>query len=155
MLDHCAGTCRAKFITGTVQALLAKPGGGRQWLYSLRNVPYKEASEALCELPGIGPKVGMLSDIHCHHAHCAELTTAVVQCTALSAACSSGNGLPFIKQGLCHAMLYTLRYSSISLRIGENSLEVVVSHIYLKHNIRQLLPHPKSVDLNAAVSFIH
>ncbi|DBA76918.1 TPA: 8-oxoguanine glycosylase ogg1 [Trebouxia sp. C0004] len=48
---------RAKFITGTVQALLAKPGGGRQWLYNLRNVPYKEASEALCELPGIGPKV--------------------------------------------------------------------------------------------------
>ncbi|DBA86490.1 TPA: hypothetical protein ACH3X2_005469 [Trebouxia sp. C0005] len=48
---------RAKFITGTVQALLAKPGGGKQWLYSLRNVPYKEASEALCELPGIGPKV--------------------------------------------------------------------------------------------------
>ena len=61
MLDHCPGTCRAKFITGTVQALLAKPGGGRQWLYSLRNVPYKEASEALCELPGIGPKVGIYS----------------------------------------------------------------------------------------------
>ena len=48
--------CRAKFITGTVKALLAKPGGGKQWLYSLRDVPYQEASEALCELPGIGPK---------------------------------------------------------------------------------------------------
>ena len=42
-----------------MQALLAKPGGGRQWLYSLRDIPYREASEALCELPGIGPKVRM------------------------------------------------------------------------------------------------
>ncbi|KAL3141464.1 hypothetical protein ABBQ32_005027 [Trebouxia sp. C0010 RCD-2024] len=48
---------RAKFITGTVQALLAKPGGGQQWLLSLRDIPYKEASEALCQLSGIGPKV--------------------------------------------------------------------------------------------------
>ncbi len=92
MLDHCAGTCRAKFITGTVQALLAKPGGGRQWLYSLRNVPYKEAAEALCELPGIGPKVGILSVVHCHHACFAELPVAVVQLTALPAACSLATG---------------------------------------------------------------
>lgn len=92
MLDHYPRTCRAKFITGTVQALLAKPGGGKQWLYSLRNVPYKEASEALCELPGIGPKVGMLSDVLCHNAHCAELTLAVMQRTALSAACHLATG---------------------------------------------------------------
>jgi hypothetical protein len=88
MSYHFTGPCRAKFITGTVQALLAKPGGGRQWLYSLRTVPYKEASEALCELPGIGPKVGMWLDMHCHHARCAELVVAVLQCTALSAACN-------------------------------------------------------------------
>ena len=50
---------RAKFITGSVKALLAKPGGGRQWLYNLRDVPYREASEALCELPGIGPKASI------------------------------------------------------------------------------------------------
>ena len=37
--------------------LLAKPGGGREWLLSLRNAAYREAAEALCELPGIGPKV--------------------------------------------------------------------------------------------------
>lgn len=48
---------RAKFITGTVAALSAKPGGGAQWLQSLRKVSYEEASEELCTLPGIGPKV--------------------------------------------------------------------------------------------------
>ena len=49
--------CRAKFITGSAAMLLAKPGGGREWLLSLRNAAYREAAEALCELPGIGPKV--------------------------------------------------------------------------------------------------
>lgn len=53
----CCGVCRAKFITGSVQLLLAKPEGGRQWLLSLRDKPYKEAAAALCELPGVGPKV--------------------------------------------------------------------------------------------------
>ncbi|QDZ19581.1 DNA glycosylase [Chloropicon primus] len=48
---------RAKFITGTVQKLNSKPGGGAAWLRSLRDVPYKEASAALTELPGVGPKV--------------------------------------------------------------------------------------------------
>lgn len=48
---------RAKFITGSVATLNSKPGGGDQWLMSLRSVPYKEASSALMELPGIGPKV--------------------------------------------------------------------------------------------------
>ena len=48
---------RAKFITGTVSALNSKPGGGAQWLLSLRQLPYEEASMALQELPGVGPKV--------------------------------------------------------------------------------------------------
>ncbi|KAK9811557.1 hypothetical protein WJX72_005824 [[Myrmecia] bisecta] len=48
---------RAKFITGSVAALLEKPGGGSTWLKGLRTVPYAEASEALCTLMGIGPKV--------------------------------------------------------------------------------------------------
>ncbi|KAL4458510.1 hypothetical protein ABPG75_013375 [Micractinium tetrahymenae] len=48
---------RAKYITGSVAQLLAKPGGGAAWLQGLRSVPYEEASEALCTLPGIGPKV--------------------------------------------------------------------------------------------------
>jgi 3-methyladenine DNA glycosylase/8-oxoguanine DNA glycosylase len=48
---------RAKFITGSVMELNSKPEGGDQWLRSLRDVPYKEASDALITLPGIGPKV--------------------------------------------------------------------------------------------------
>ena len=57
---------------GTVQALLAKPDGGRQWLLSLRGVPYKEASEALCQLPGIGPKA---SFTHATPYHCLSFRT--------------------------------------------------------------------------------
>ncbi|KAK3263766.1 8-oxoguanine glycosylase ogg1 [Cymbomonas tetramitiformis] len=48
---------RAKFITGTTEALLAKPEGGEAWLLSLRDSSYKEAKEALLTLPGVGPKV--------------------------------------------------------------------------------------------------
>ncbi|GAX83730.1 hypothetical protein CEUSTIGMA_g11155.t1 [Chlamydomonas eustigma] len=48
---------RAKFITGSVQALRERPERGREWLLSLRDVPYEEAAAALCTLPGIGPKV--------------------------------------------------------------------------------------------------
>lgn len=48
---------RAKYITGTAAQLLAKPGGGEAWLMALRAKPCEEAVEALCELPGIGPKV--------------------------------------------------------------------------------------------------
>lgn len=50
--------CRAKFIVGSVKQLLEKEGGGAAWLQGLRQVPYQEASEALCTLPGVGPKVG-------------------------------------------------------------------------------------------------
>ena len=49
---------RAKFITGSVAALLQKPGGGVSWLHGLRNVPYEEAAAELSALPGVGPKVG-------------------------------------------------------------------------------------------------
>ncbi|KXZ55139.1 hypothetical protein GPECTOR_3g29 [Gonium pectorale] len=48
---------RARFIVGTAAALLAKPGGGREWLLGLRQVGLEEAVAALTELPGIGPKV--------------------------------------------------------------------------------------------------
>lgn len=48
---------RAKFITGAVRELSGKPGGGRQWLLGLRNVPHEQAVEELCSLPGVGPKV--------------------------------------------------------------------------------------------------
>ena len=46
---------------GSVKLLMEKEGGGAAWLQGLRNVPYLEASEALCSLPGVGPKVSMLS----------------------------------------------------------------------------------------------
>lgn len=32
---------RAKFICGSVEQLLAKPGGGAAWLRALREVPYE------------------------------------------------------------------------------------------------------------------
>ena len=49
--------CRAKFIVGSVGMLMGKQEGGATWLQGLRDVPYLEASEALCSLPGVGPKV--------------------------------------------------------------------------------------------------
>lgn len=36
---------------------MEREGGGAAWLQALRGVPYLEASEALCSLPGVGPKV--------------------------------------------------------------------------------------------------
>ncbi|CAN8292002.1 unnamed protein product [Cochlearia groenlandica] len=48
---------RAKYITGTVKALRSKPGGGDEWLLSLRKLDLQEAVAALCTLPGVGPKV--------------------------------------------------------------------------------------------------
>ena len=47
---------RAKFVTGSVTALLGKPGGGEAWLHGLKALPYPEAAVELCTLPGIGPK---------------------------------------------------------------------------------------------------
>ena len=48
---------RAKYITGTVSALQSKPGGGDEWLLSLRKLDLQDAIAALCTLPGVGPKV--------------------------------------------------------------------------------------------------
>ncbi|KAF6170567.1 hypothetical protein GIB67_031975 [Kingdonia uniflora] len=48
---------RAKYIVGTVKALQSKPGGGAEWLTSLRELDLQEAVEALCTFPGVGPKV--------------------------------------------------------------------------------------------------
>jgi len=47
---------RAKYITGSVAALRAR-SEGEAWLLGLRAAPFDEASDALSELPGIGPKV--------------------------------------------------------------------------------------------------
>ncbi|KAJ9541800.1 hypothetical protein OSB04_028306 [Centaurea solstitialis] len=48
---------RAKYITGTVEVLQSKPGGGVEWLTSLRKLDLQNAIEALITLPGVGPKV--------------------------------------------------------------------------------------------------
>lgn len=62
---------RAKYITGTVDALQSKPGGGAEWLMSLRKLKLEEAIDALCTLPGVGPKVAAciaLFSLDQHHA---------------------------------------------------------------------------------------
>ena len=49
---------RAKFIAGSVSALIAKEGGADSHLSKLRNdCTYKEAQADLATLPGVGPKV--------------------------------------------------------------------------------------------------
>lgn len=47
---------RAKFIQGTASCIDQKEEG-EEWLYNLRNVPYNEAHQDLCSLPGVGAKV--------------------------------------------------------------------------------------------------
>ncbi|KAF5179059.1 Arf guanine-nucleotide exchange factor gnom [Thalictrum thalictroides] len=62
---------RAKYIVGTVKALQSKPGGGAQWLVSLRSLDLNEVIEALSTLPGVGPKVASciaLFSLDQHHA---------------------------------------------------------------------------------------
>ncbi|XP_020245120.1 N-glycosylase/DNA lyase OGG1, partial [Asparagus officinalis] len=64
-------TIRAKYIVGTVKALQAKPGGGAEWLTSLRGRELNEVIDALCTLPGVGPKVAAciaLFSLDQHHA---------------------------------------------------------------------------------------
>lgn len=48
---------RARYIVGAVEELLARPEGGAAWLMALRSVPFDASVEALCSLPGVGPKV--------------------------------------------------------------------------------------------------
>ncbi|KAJ9146269.1 hypothetical protein P3X46_028555 [Hevea brasiliensis] len=62
---------RAKYITGTVDALQLKPGGGAEWLASLRKLDLQVVIDALCTLPGVGPKVAAciaLFSLDQHHA---------------------------------------------------------------------------------------
>ncbi|KAA0055472.1 N-glycosylase/DNA lyase OGG1 isoform X2 [Cucumis melo var. makuwa] len=65
------GYSRAKYIIGTVNALKAKPGGGAEWLLSLRDSDLEEVIGALSTLPGVGPKVAAcvaLFSLDQHHA---------------------------------------------------------------------------------------
>uniref|UniRef100_A0A2N9F129 DNA-(apurinic or apyrimidinic site) lyase n=1 Tax=Fagus sylvatica TaxID=28930 RepID=A0A2N9F129_FAGSY len=58
-------------IVGTVNALQSKPGGGAEWLASLRNLDLQEVIDALSTLPGVGPKVAAciaLFSLDQHHA---------------------------------------------------------------------------------------
>uniref|UniRef100_A0A5B7ATV9 DNA-(apurinic or apyrimidinic site) lyase n=1 Tax=Davidia involucrata TaxID=16924 RepID=A0A5B7ATV9_DAVIN len=62
---------RAKYIIGTVDALRSKPGGGVDWLASLRQSDLPEVIDALSILPGVGPKVAAciaLFSLDQHHA---------------------------------------------------------------------------------------
>lgn len=63
--------CRAKYIVGTVAALQSKPGGGEEWLASLRKLDLQGAIDGLSTLPGVGPKVAAciaLFSLDHHHA---------------------------------------------------------------------------------------
>ncbi|XP_027354810.1 N-glycosylase/DNA lyase OGG1 isoform X2 [Abrus precatorius] len=62
---------RAKYIIGTVKALQSKPGGGEEWLRSLRKLDLEDVISALSTLPGVGPKVAAciaLFSLDQHHA---------------------------------------------------------------------------------------
>lgn len=62
---------RAKYIVGTVAALQSKPGGGVEWLNSLRKLDLQGAIDGLSSLPGVGPKVAAciaLFSLDQHHA---------------------------------------------------------------------------------------
>ena len=62
---------RAKYIIGTVKALQSKPGGGIEWLASLREMDLQHVVAALSTLPGVGPKVAAciaLFSLDQHHA---------------------------------------------------------------------------------------
>ncbi|WCJ44390.1 N-glycosylase/DNA lyase OGG1 [Euphorbia peplus] len=62
---------RAKYIVGTAEALRLKPGGGSEWLSSLRKSDLRVVIDALCTLPGVGPKVAAciaLFSLDQHHA---------------------------------------------------------------------------------------
>lgn len=62
---------RAKYIVGTVESLQSKPGGGMNWLVSLRELNLPEVVDALCTLSGVGPKVAAciaLFSLDQHHA---------------------------------------------------------------------------------------
>nr|KYP69954.1 N-glycosylase/DNA lyase [Cajanus cajan] len=62
---------RAKYIIGTVNALQSKPGGGEEWLRSLRKLDLHDVISELSKLPGVGPKVAAcvaLFSLDQHHA---------------------------------------------------------------------------------------
>ncbi|KAL1543808.1 8-oxoguanine glycosylase ogg1 [Salvia divinorum] len=62
---------RAKYIVGTVAALQSKPGGGQEWLASLRKLDLQGSVGGLSSLPGVGPKVAAciaLFALDHHHA---------------------------------------------------------------------------------------
>lgn len=58
-------------MVGTAKALQEKPGGGEKWLASLSQMELGTVIDALCTLPGVGPKVAAciaLFSLDQHHA---------------------------------------------------------------------------------------
>lgn len=54
-----------------MDALQSKPGGGAEWLASLREIDLQKTIDALSTLPGVGPKVAAciaLFSLDQHHA---------------------------------------------------------------------------------------
>ncbi|XP_006888974.1 PREDICTED: N-glycosylase/DNA lyase isoform X2 [Elephantulus edwardii] len=47
---------RASYVSASARAILEEHGG-LSWLQQLREAPYEDAHQALCTLPGVGPKV--------------------------------------------------------------------------------------------------
>ncbi|KAJ4960464.1 hypothetical protein NE237_020374 [Protea cynaroides] len=61
---------RAKYMVGRLKALQSKPGGGAEWLASLRELDLHEAIDAVSTLPGVGPKVAAcIAIFSLHHRH--------------------------------------------------------------------------------------
>lgn len=48
---------RAKYVVQCSRQLMERQGGPETWLRSLKDASYEDAAAALCELPGVGPKV--------------------------------------------------------------------------------------------------
>ncbi|KAH8508957.1 hypothetical protein H0E87_010913 [Populus deltoides] len=77
---------RAKYVTGTVNALQSKPEGGVKWLESLRKLQLQMVIDSLCTLPGIGLKVASciaLFSLDQHHAIPVDTHVWRVQCSVV------------------------------------------------------------------------
>lgn len=78
---------RAKYISGTVDILQSKHGGGAEWLMSLRKLDLQEVIDALSTLSGVGPKVAAciaLFSLDQHHAIPVDTHVWKVCCTSFN-----------------------------------------------------------------------
>lgn len=130
-------TIRAKYIVGTVKALQAKPGGGAEWLTSLRGRELNEVIDALCTLPGVGPKVAAciaLFSLDQHHA--IPVDTHVWQVCFLSCIC-----IVFSKDTLLVCASFIFKIPKMPSHLGKKNN---ATHENICGNALKLLKiHPK------------